>query len=186
VRVVVAEPRHFVDHASERYDLIQLVTLEGSAAGTGGIGGLGQDHLITVEGISACQRRLTDEGVLFACRGIQTPPRDNVKLLATFVEALRHNAVSVPEQHVVIVRDYLAVCTVVKMSPWTPQQVAWIRKVCAERELTPVWFPGIRLDELNHPDALPQPPGERGDWYYHAAQRLFSPDARVTEAFLRE
>jgi hypothetical protein len=78
------------------------------------------------------------------------------------------------------------VCTVVKMSPWTPQQVAWIRKVCAERELTPVWFPGIRLDELNHPDALPQPPGERGDWYYHAARRLLSPDPRVTDAFLRD
>lgn len=178
VVVEAAQPRHFVEHTRERFDLVQLVTLESSAAGSGGTGGMGQDHLITVEGITACLDRLTGEGILTATRGIQTPPRDNLKLLATFVAALDKNHVRTPEDHIVIVRDFLAVCTMVKASPWTAHQVRRIRSVCADRSLTPVWFPGIRSDELNQPDALPGPPGAPGDWYHHAATRLFSPSAR--------
>ncbi len=170
-----AEPRHFIEHTPDRYDVIQLVTLEGSAAGSGGVGGLGQDYLLTVEGISACLSRLSDDGLLFSCRGIQTPPRDNIKLLATYAEALRGLGVESPGEHVVIVRDYLAVCTVVKATPWTPAEVERVREACRQRELTPVWFDGIRRGELNQPDALPQPPGGVGDWYHYAATQLFSP-----------
>ncbi len=174
VQTVAAEPRHFVEHAQEHFDLIQLVTLESSAAGSGGIGGLGQDHLLTIEGISACFRRLSDDGILTVTRGIQDPPRDNLKLLATFAAALRATGVKTPGRHFVIVRDYLAVCTMVKASPWTPEQIAQVRKACTERELTPVWFPGITPDELNQPDQLPGPPGIPGDWYHYAAASLFS------------
>ena len=142
---------------------------------SGGVGGLGQDYLLTVEGISACLSRLSDDGLLFSCRGIQTPPRDNIKLLATYAEALRGLGVETPGEHVVIVRDYLAVCTVVKATPWTPAEVERVREACRQRELTPVWFDGIRTEELNQPDALPQPPGGVGDWYHYAATQLFSP-----------
>ncbi len=157
VLIETAQPRHFVQHSSERFDLIQLVTLESSAAGSGGMGGLGQDHLITVEGIAACLERLSNDGLLAVTRGIQTPPRDNLKLLTTFTAALRETGVVSPGDHMAIVRDFLGVCTMVKASPWTSLQVGRIRRMCAERELTPVWFPGIRANELNKPDALPGP-----------------------------
>jgi len=174
VRVITAQPRHFVERTRDRFDLIQLVTLESSAAGSGGVRGLAEDHLITVEGITTALGRLTDDGLLVATRGIQTPPRDNLKLMATFAAALNRNGVAHPERHVVVVRDYLAVCTMARVFPWTPHQIERVRRVCAQRELTPVWFPGILLDELNQPDAMQGPPGEKGDWYYHAAGQLFS------------
>lgn len=178
VHPIVANPRHYLETTRQRFDIIQLVALEGSAAGSGGIGGLGQDHLVTVEGMAAALQRLTSEGLLFACRGIQTPPRDNLKLLATFVAALRRRGVANPQDHVVVVRDYLAVCTVVKASPWTPQQIDEIRRVYQQRQITPVWFPSIREDELNTPDALPGPAGLVEDWYHHGAKQLFSLGAR--------
>ena len=78
------------------------------------VGGMGQDYTVTVEGIQSSLQRLAGDGMLFVCRGIQTPPRDNVKLLATFIEALRRLHITNPELHIVIVRDYLAVCTIVK------------------------------------------------------------------------
>jgi len=174
VRVVTAEPRHFADHAGDRFDVIQLITLQSSAAGSGGVGGLGQDHLITVEGVSSCLSRLTQDGLLFVCRGTQMPARDNVKLLATFVAALRGHGVVEPGRHVVMVRDFQAVCTMVKASPWTGEQIAGVRRMCQERNLTPVWFEGIRAEELNQPDVFPGPSDGVGDWYHHAATRLFS------------
>jgi hypothetical protein len=178
VRIVTAEPRHFVDQARERFDLIQLVTLESTAAGTMGIGGMSQDHLLTVEGITACLRLLSDGGILTVSRGIQDPPRDTLKLLATIAEAMRAAGTSAPERHVVVVRDFLAVCTIVKASPWTDEQVVDLRRALHERDLTPVWFPGVREKELNRPDELPGPPGQPGDWYHYGAVRLFGGASR--------
>lgn len=180
---ILSEPRHYVEHTIERYDLIQFAGLESSAAGSGGVGGLGQDFIITVEGIEASLARLAEGGMLFVCRGIQTPPRDNIRLLATFVEALRRLDIATPERHIIIVRDYLAVCTVVKRSPFTAVEIEHVREVCRKRQLTPVWFEGIEVGELNQPDSLPAPPDGEGDWYYYAARQLFSPEA---ERFIEE
>jgi hypothetical protein len=174
--LVLAEPRHHIERTSERYDLIQLVKLEASAAGSGGVGGMGQEYTITVEGAQSMIERLAEGGMVFVCRGIQTPPRDNIKLLATFIEALRRLDIANPQRHIVIVRDYLAVCTIVKRSPFSAVEIERIRAECQRRQLTPVWFEGIEADELNHPDALPAPPDGVGDWYHYAAIQLFSPE----------
>ncbi|MHC4416722.1 MAG: spermidine synthase family protein [Planctomycetota bacterium] len=174
VRATVAEPRHFIEHAADRFDLIQLASLQSTAAGSSGVGGLGEDHLVTVEGITACLRRLSADGMLAVCRGIQTPPRDNVKLLATIIEAARRAGHDTPARHLVVVRDFLAVCTIYKASPWRPVEIDRVRALCRKRELTPVWFPGVVANELNRPDALPESPAG-GDWYYYAVKQLLSP-----------
>ena len=177
VDVFTADPRHFVEHTSSQFDLIQLVSMESMTAGSGGIAGLAENYLVTVEGLTASLRALTEEGVLSVCRGIQDPPRDNLKLLTTLIEALRRFGVSHPEDHIVIVRDFLAVCTLVKRTPWSPKQIQAVRDLCSQRDLTPVWFTSIRDNELNYPDELPGPLGAGGDWYHHAARQLFSPDS---------
>jgi hypothetical protein len=177
VSTTAAQPRHFVEHTPKRYDLIQLVTLESLATGASGLRGLGQDDLLTVEGISACLDHLSERGILAVSRGIQTPPRDNVKLLATFVEVLRRAGVASPGRHIVVVRDYLGVCTLVRKSPWTAEDIAGVRRLCREHGLTPVWFEGIRPEELNQPDQLPGAPDGVGDLYHYAARQLFSAES---------
>ncbi len=178
VRVAVEHPRAFVERGGEKFDLIQLVALERLTAGGMGLGGLAEDHLATVEGLSSCLDLLLPEGVVSVCREVETPPRDNLKLLATFVEALRRRGVGEPSRHVAVVRDYLGVCTMVRGTPWGARDVERIRRLCAERQLTPVWFPGVRPDELNRPDALPGPPGGPGDWYARLAEDLFAAGAQ--------
>ncbi len=175
VRVIAAEPRHAVQHAATHYDLIQLAQMESLSSVSGGMGGLGEDHLATVEGISACLLRLDKPGLLVLCRGMQTPPRDNLKLMATIAASLRDQGVKRPGEHVVVVRDFLAVCTVVRMTPFDAPQIDQVRLLCAERDLTPVWFAGIRSDELNKPDTLPGPAGTNEDWYHRGAVSLFGP-----------
>jgi len=177
VRVTVADARFFIERSAARYDLIQVPALEASAAGSGGVGGLGEDHLLTVQGLAACLDRLAPGGVLALTRGIQTPPRDNLKLLATVIAALRGRGVDDPLQHIVIVRDYLAVSTVVRPVPWTPERLARARAAVEARQLTPVWLEGIATDDLNQPDALPPAPDGIGDLYHWAAGRLGSPRA---------
>lgn len=173
VEVATVEPRYLVDHTDGTFDLIQLVSLQSLSVGAG-MAGLAEDHLATVEGLTACLGRLETRGLLSVTRAIQTPPRDNLKLLVTLVAALEQRGVTEPGRHVAVVRDYLGVCTMARPTPWTVEEVARIRDLVARRQLTPVWFPGIRPDELNHPDALPGPEGQPGDWYHQAAARLFA------------
>lgn len=177
VRLVTAHPRHVVEHPPAAYDLVQLVALEVMTAGFGGLGGLMEDHLATVEGFEAALSTLTPDGLLSICRGIQSPPRDNLKLIATMVAALRRLGIDRPQDHLVVVRDYLSLITLVKRSPWSNDDVERVRRVCAERSLTPVWFTGIRNDELNQPDMLDGPTGDAGDWYHYAIRRLCSAGA---------
>jgi hypothetical protein len=184
VNPITTEPRHFVEHAAGRYDLIDLAGLQSSAAGSGGAAGLAENHLVTVEGLTATLRRLTDRGVLAVTRGIQTPPRDNLKLLATIAAALRRTGVVDVGRHIVIIRDYLAVCTMASVTPWTVEQIEAVRKLCDRRELTPVWFPGVRPGELNHPDRLESAPDGTGDWYHFGAARIFDPS--TVDGFLRD
>ncbi len=70
-----------------------------------------------------------------------------------------------------------------RTAPWTPEEIANVRRVCVDREFTPVFFPGIREDELNQPDRIPGPPGQSGDWLHYAAASLLSNDA---EKFIDE
>lgn len=183
VGVTTAEPRHYVDHTDHLYDLIHLSSMESWAVETGGVAGLHQNHLMTVEGMASCLRRLRPGGVLCVCRGIQLPPRDNLKILGTLIEALKKTGSEDPGRHIVMVRDYLGVCTLVRRAPWEASAIDRLREVIEERELTPVYFPGIRTDELNQPDMLPGPDGERGDWLHFGAVKLLSTDS---DAFVRE
>jgi hypothetical protein len=164
--------------------LIHLAGLESWAVETGGVAGLRQNNLITVEGIHACFDRLDPGGILSVCRAVQTPPRDNVKLLATLIEALEQTGIDDPAGHVVMVRDFLAVCTMVKTTPWSPSEIDTVRNICRRRELTPVFFDGIRDDELNAPDRLPGPADAPGDWLHHAATSLTSSTPGESRSFV--
>jgi hypothetical protein len=177
VAVHVSETRPFLHRLDRRFDLIQLAALESTAAGSGGIGGLAENDLATVEGIAAALASLRPDGILAVTRGIQDPPRDNLKLLGTVIEALRRREVADPGTHLVVVRDFLGVCTLVRARPWTPAEIDDVRHYCDQRQLTPVWYTGVTEAELNRPDALPEPPDGVGDWYHYGIRRLLGPGA---------
>ena len=211
------EPRAFLEGAQEAFDLVQLSGMESWSAAAGGLEGLNQDHLMTVEGVAAALRRLSPDGILHVSRGIQLPPRDNAKIAATIIAALEQSGIarsarsarsarpaspgaqstrpggssapvrpSGPGAHVAMVRDFLGVCTMVRPRPWREDEIRRLRDQCAARNLTPVYFAGIRADELNRPDELPGPPGEAGDYLHHAVRSLLSGEPGETARFFDE
>ena len=113
-----AEPRAFLEGTQGSFDLIQLAGMESWSAAAGGLEGLNQDHLMTVEGVAAALRRLSPGGILHVSRGIQLPPRDNAKIAATVIAALEQSGIARPGAHIAMVRDFLGVCTLVRPRPW--------------------------------------------------------------------
>lgn len=168
-------PRTFLAaHDRPPHDLIQVVSLEGIGVGSAGMRGLAEDHLATVEGFADCLRALSDDGVLAISRGIQQPPRENIRLFATAVEALEKIGVEDPSRHVIQVRDYLGVCTIATRSSLTAARRETLRTAIREFNLTPVWYAGLPVEEVNQPDALDGPPGTHVDWLHHAAHEILS------------
>ncbi|MFH1746605.1 MAG: hypothetical protein ABIG44_06105 [Planctomycetota bacterium] len=174
VTVINQDSRAFLTRTMVPFDLIQIVSLEGLGVGSAGMRGLAEDHLVTVEGLAACLHKLRPEGMLAVCRGIQTPQRENVRLLATLIEALESLGVEDPGQHVIQVRDYLGVCTLALKSPLDPERRASLRAAIEEFGLTPIWYEGLPPEELNQPDEMDGPPQQAGDWLHHAASELLS------------
>ena len=174
------ESRAFLEGTRDSFDLIQLAGMESWSAAAGGLEGLNQDHLMTVEGVATALRRLSPDGILHVSRGIQLPPRDNAKIAATVIAALEQSGITRsarsarPGAHIAMVRDFLGVCTMVRPRPWREGEIRRLRDRAAERNLTPVYFQGITAGELNRPDELPGPPGEDGDYLYHVMRSLLS------------
>ncbi|MBU0637583.1 MAG: hypothetical protein KKB50_01860 [Planctomycetes bacterium] len=179
-------PRGFVDvpppSEEHKYGLIQLVSLEGLGLGATGTRGLAEDHLVTVEGLAKCLQWLRGDGLLAVCRGLEFPERANIRLLATLVEALESLAVADPQRHLVQVRDYLGVCTMVLRSPLDESRRQQLTAAIRELNLTPVWYANLAPQDVNQPDALPGPSGSAVDWLHHAASEIFS---TRREAFYR-
>lgn len=192
------EPRAFLEGTRDSFDLIQLAGMESWSAAAGGLEGLNQDHLMTVEGVAAALRRLSPDGILHVSRGIQLPPRDNAKIAATVIAALEQSGISRPASaagtarlarpgaHIAMVRDFLGVCTMVRPRPWRVGEIRRLQELAAERNLTPVYFEGITAGELNRPDELPGPPGEDGDYLYYVMRSLLSGDPGETARFFDE
>jgi len=172
--ISIGQARAFIENTTQYFDVIHIADIQAAVAGSGGFGGLLEHHLLTIEGIGAAISHLTSNGVLVATRGIQEPPRDNLKLLALFYTALKSRGVKTPSHHIMMVRDFLGATIVLKRSPFHAEQIALARQFIAKNRLTPIWFEGIRPNERNHPDAFQKAPNFDGDIYSFAAHALFS------------
>jgi spermidine synthase len=176
ITVVAAEPRAFLDKTRTRFDIIHLASMEGFSPGSGGIAGLREDYLGTAEGFSRCLNALTPGGIASVVRGIQDPARDNIKIAATWIEALERNDVKEPGKHIILARDELAVATLVGRSPFSANLVRELQLVCSNMSWDLDWFPGVRPEQTNKIHLLAGPEGGKVSWYYHAMKKILSPE----------
>lgn len=172
VTVVVADPRAFLDQTTTTFDIIHLAALEGFAPGSGGIGGLREDYLATVEGFERCLALLSSRGIANVVRGIQDPPRDNLKIAATWVEALEGGDVKDPGRHLLIARDELNLATLAAKNPVSPETSLKFQETCRSMSWDTEWFPGVRPEQTNRIHSIPGPEGSRVSWYYDSMKKL--------------
>ncbi len=174
VEAVPEAPRLFLERTEDRYDVIQITGVQGMAAGTGGMQGMQENYLLTVEGFVLALRRLRSGGMLSITRSSQSPPRDNLKFLFTAVEALRQLGINDPARHVAIFHNYLSVTTLVSPTPFTPDRCNMLRKTCRNLRLDVDWSPGGTLAPSNKFAHIPGPQDGKLSWYHHAAIKIFS------------
>jgi len=169
VNIVIDDARGFVARSQQRYALISMALIDGSSVA--GVHGLSENYLYTVEAVRAYWQRLEPEGYLAMTRAIKIPPRDEVKWLATVIEALRQLPATQPAQQLVMIRGWQTSTLLVKRGLITPQEIARLRDFATTRGFDLVYYPGIRVEETNRYHQQPQP-------YLHEALRaLLNHDA---------
>lgn len=183
VQVVLAEPRAFLDSTPTTFDIIHLAAMEGFAAGSAGIGGLREDYLATVQGFAACLRRLTPHGLGCVIRGIQDPARDNIKIPATWIEAMESLNLPDPGGRILMARDELNCVTLAGRSAVGAEVVAKFGETCRSMSWEQEWLPGVLAEDTNRIHVLPGPPGTKISWYHRAMEEILSPRR---ESFYRD
>lgn len=171
VRSFVAEPRAFVRASPRRYDLIVLAGGESLASGAAGVQSASEQYALTVDAMREYLSRLTPQGMLVATRWSKQPPRDELKLFATMIEALRAERIATPAAHVAAIRNWDASTWLLARSPLAPRDIAALRAFADAQGFDVVLAPGLRDDvERFH---LLEPPT-----LYEGVRALLSPQAR--------
>jgi len=111
INVVNQHPRLFLEQNTEHFDIIHLVQAESQPSFSHGIQGMRENYLLTKESIQKALMRLTDSGFLTITRGMQEPPRDNIKIFALLAEAAESAGYPSPGKHLLQSKNYLAVNT---------------------------------------------------------------------------
>lgn len=181
VRLHVREARGFVESlpAEERFDLIEISLLDSLAAATAGVHALNENYLYTVEAVTRYTSHLSDTGVLAITRWLKMPPRDELKLFATAVSALEGQGVARPGAQLALVRSWATATLLVKRAPFTPEEIARLKKFCAERLFDLDYYPGVRPEEANRFNRLSR------SYDFEAAQEIVAGGTR-REAFFRD
>jgi hypothetical protein len=135
---------------------------------------LHEDFLLTRRGLALCIERLSDRGVLSIARGMQQPPRDNLKLLATLRAALASLGVDDPARQIVQVRNYLAVSSMAFASPLDDGQCRLLGEAASELSLDVEWSSCAGLMGDGQRNEVDGPEGESYSWFRHAASEILS------------
>lgn len=168
VALRLAEARSYLRRTESRYDLIQVSLAQSLAASTGGALAASESNLYTVEALVDMLGRLQPDGLLAVTLWLQIPPRANVKLFATAVEALRRLEVGDPRQRLAQIRSWGTVTTLLKKSAFRSEEIAAIRGFCEPRSFDVSYHPEISAAEVNRFNRLQTP------YLYEAALAILS------------
>ena len=149
VRVHIAEARGYIARSQRQYDVIQIALLDAFGASAAGLYALSESYLYTVEAFEEYIKHLSPDGVLSITRWVKLPPRDNLKMFATALQALKQLKVENPEKHLMLIRSWQTATLLVKKSELTNLDIEKIKIFCNQLGFDTAYYPGIDAAHAN-------------------------------------
>ncbi|MEK7851879.1 MAG: hypothetical protein AAB275_08340, partial [Deltaproteobacteria bacterium] len=135
---------------SERsFDIIQLPLTDTLGSSSSGIMGLQEEYNLTVEAFSEYLRHLNKDGFLSASIYLLPPPRQELKLLSTIVNALKLTGNEPAKESVIAIRSWGVLTVLAKNGVISPSEIETVKALCREERFDLVWYPGMPEDEAN-------------------------------------
>ncbi len=177
VSLQLAEARGFLQRGAATYDLIQVPMLDSFASSAGGVHGLNENYLYTIEALQQALSRLEPGGFIALTRWIKLPPRDSLKLFASAIEALKRAGVEDVAQRLILIRGLQTSTLLIKNAAISAAEIEALQAFCKTRAFDTAYYPGMPASQANRYNRL------QSDYFYAAAQALLG-DER--EQFLRD
>ena len=169
VQIINAEGRGFLHSNDNRYDLIQIPTLDSFGSSSTGLLALHEDYLYTEETFAEYLRHLSPNGLLAINRWIRIPPRDTLKVLATAIEVLEQQGISDIDKRLALLRGWQTSILLVKNGTFSADEIMSIRRFSRQHAFDLAYLPGITVDDVNRYNRLAKP------YFYLAATQLLGP-----------
>jgi hypothetical protein len=134
--------------------------------------GFSEDYRFTKEAFTEYLSHLKPDGVLSLNLYIIPPPRTELRLLATLVQAAEGLGMKDISRHIAAIRSWDTLTLLVKRSELTAEDIGRIKDFTRETRFDLVYYPGIRPEESNV--FIKTPSNE----YFTAFQRLMDPALR--------
>ncbi|MCW8129403.1 MAG: tetratricopeptide repeat protein [Planctomycetota bacterium] len=153
IEVVVDEGRHAVRSSGRTFDVLVMHAIDTYAATASGAYALSENFLYTKQALQDYYQALSPEGKISISRWIFNPPRENLRLFVTGLEALKELGVAEPEKHfaiIVPVPDYNRMgeqrvwgLLMISRNPLGPEQVKALQEHVARNNWTLLYAPGV-------------------------------------------
>jgi hypothetical protein len=175
-RVIVDEPRAYVERAADQFDVIDLALTAPYRPVTSGAYSLAEDYRLTVEAFEQYLAHLKPGGIFASLRWLQSPPSEETRLIALAAEAVRRSGAD-PAQSIVALRGYSTVLLLVKRGELTSAELQTIRSFADARQFDLITAPDLQPGESNRYNVLPI------DNYARLAQQILTDPASVYASY---
>jgi spermidine synthase len=150
VNIHPSEGRHFLSKDQKRYDIIQLSGVDTFTALSVGAYSLSENYLYTHEAIQDYLNHLNPNGVVSFSRWHIKPPRENLRLAATMLEAIEQNGAANPQKHIVVLKSDNWAETILKRSPFSIQEMERLRQWTSQNGFEILYDPFVpKRNEFN-------------------------------------
>ena len=156
IEVVASQTRAALNREKETYDLIVISLTDIFGASATGLYGIGENYLFTVNSFSHLLDLLSPQGVVSLTLYLLPPPRQEAKVLATWIEALEKKGF-LPASRIAAIRTWGTLSLFIKKSPFAPDEITKLKDFCRERLFDTAYYPGIRKEELNVYNQMDRP-----------------------------
>jgi hypothetical protein len=140
---VAGDARRYVSAATRPFDLVTIGPGRAFGAAVAGVHALNEDFLHTTEAYVDYLSLVSDGGVLSITRWLTIPPRENVRVILTAVEALKRVAPNDLIDKLVVVRSWATATVLVKPAGFSVDEVRALMEWAGERRFDLAWYPGI-------------------------------------------
>jgi hypothetical protein len=171
IHIVTATSRSAIETDKELYNLIVLSLTDISGSTGTGLFGFGENYLFTFESFMSLYKRLSADGIISMSFYLLPPPRQELRVLATWIEALRRENKD-PARHIISIRSWGTISYFVKKSPFTQSDIRELKSFVDRYRFDLVHYPGMRATDANVYNTFEKP------IYYEYCLNLLTPNRR--------
>jgi len=157
ITVYTQEARGFVARSKNQYDLIQVALLDSFAASGSGVQALNESYLYTVEAVQEYLGHTAPGGILAITRWLKLPPRDNLKLVATVLEALQEMGIAEPGRRLAMIRSWNTSTLLIKQGDFSIDDIDVIIEFARSHSFDTAYYPSMPAGAANRFNLLDQP-----------------------------